>query len=100
MINVIKLHNKMAKFYLTKARLDSAKQYRKDFQNTKYHGFRHLYWIKSIRVQLDNDDEESNLVYINYKFGIKCIYEMLTLQVKFLLKDCGFNEHEINNFQV
>ena len=90
----------MPKFYLTKKRLDSAKQYRKDFENIKYHGFKHLYWIKSIKVELDDDEEESNLVYINYKFGMKFVYEMSTLQVKYLLKDCGFNEYEINNARV
>ena len=76
------------KFYITKRTLKSAKQFRKDFRNVKYHGFKHLSWIKSINIE--DMDEDNKIVSVNYKFGMKFIYEMHKITVMYLLKDCGF----------
>jgi hypothetical protein len=77
-------------YSITRERLNSAKQYRKAYRHNVLHGFHHLSWIKTIKIDLYNE-----LATIYWVFGIKTIYSMDRVTIYYLLRDCGFSDCEL-----
>ena len=82
------------KYWVTNKTLKIGKSQRVQFQNWKYHGFRYLWWIKSIRVEDTENEPDNNLVTINFKYGLKVVYSMSKINTENLLADCGVKWQE------
>lgn len=76
------------KYWVTKKTLKDGKSHRLEFQSWKSHGFKYLWWIKSIKV------EDNETVIINFKHGLKVTYIMIKDDLENLLRDCGLKYQE------
>lgn len=77
-------------YRITRDKLNSGRQYRQTYKHYRVHGFRHLYWIKKIKFEFDNE-----LAHVYWVFGLKSTYSINRVTMYYILRDCGFSDTEL-----